>query len=150
MTYDFSTIEKREAFIKALQERSSDKWSEPLPNLKWISAEEFASSEFFMYSTPYTFMVNLGGPNKKDNLKQLPLEIPKEQHTWALYPRVFMGDDMKGFVILSSRYMKPARIWFGKFAFCNHDHTDGKNLGRCYNQYTCKDCGYSWAVDSSD
>jgi hypothetical protein len=25
-----------------------------------------------------------------------------------------------------------------------------KNIGRCYNSYTCNDCGCSWRVDSSD
>jgi len=33
---------------------------------------------------------------------------------------------------------------------CKHKNVTSKNLGRCYNEYTCKDCGYTWQVDSSD
>lgn len=33
---------------------------------------------------------------------------------------------------------------------CKHKNINSKNLGRCYNEYTCKDCGYAWRVDSSD
>lgn len=32
---------------------------------------------------------------------------------------------------------------------CVHEYTS-QNLGRCYNRYTCKHCGYSYEIDSSD
>ena len=32
---------------------------------------------------------------------------------------------------------------------CTHEYTT-RNLGRCYNQYTCKHCGYSYSIDSGD
>ena len=32
---------------------------------------------------------------------------------------------------------------------CEHSMR-GKNLGRCYNEYTCQKCGYYYRVDSSD
>ena len=32
---------------------------------------------------------------------------------------------------------------------CAHEYVT-KNLGRCYNNYTCKHCGYSYDIDSSD
>lgn len=32
---------------------------------------------------------------------------------------------------------------------CKHEYT-GKNLGRCYNGYTCKHCGDYYTIDSSD
>lgn len=25
-----------------------------------------------------------------------------------------------------------------------------RNIGRCYNEYTCNECGCTWSVDSSD
>jgi hypothetical protein len=44
------------------------------------------------------------------------------------------------------------RGWFFKaYRFgCEHKKTLTKNLGRCYNEYTCKECGYVWTIDSSD
>lgn len=35
------------------------------------------------------------------------------------------------------------------FADCKHSY-HAKNLGRCYNAYTCTKCGDSYTVDSSD
>lgn len=32
---------------------------------------------------------------------------------------------------------------------CRHEY-EGKNLGRCYNGYTCKHCGDHYTIDSSD
>lgn len=32
---------------------------------------------------------------------------------------------------------------------CEHEYAQ-ETLGRCYNKYTCKKCGYSYEVDSSD
>ena len=33
---------------------------------------------------------------------------------------------------------------------CQHKNLDVVNLGRCYNGYTCRDCGYYYTIDSSD
>lgn len=38
---------------------------------------------------------------------------------------------------------------FFKFADCEHRYNQ-KNLGRCYNEYTCVKCGDSYTVDSTD
>jgi hypothetical protein len=36
-------------------------------------------------------------------------------------------------------------------AKCSHRNSvHVKNLGRCYNQYQCKDCGATYNIDSSD
>lgn len=40
------------------------------------------------------------------------------------------------------------RAW--QFHFCEHKDVKTRNLGRCYNEYTCQDCNYNWTVDSSD
>ena len=40
------------------------------------------------------------------------------------------------------------RVW--KWWFCQHLRQTHKHLGRCYHEYTCDDCGYSYTVDSSD
>lgn len=36
------------------------------------------------------------------------------------------------------------------FHFCPHPSWRSVNLGRCYNRYTCNECGYSYEIDSSD
>ena len=40
----------------------------------------------------------------------------------------------------------PLFYWIG----CDHDDASCRNLSRCYNEYTCKLCGYKWRIDSSD
>lgn len=35
-------------------------------------------------------------------------------------------------------------------ARCDHKFQLTKNLGRCYNEYTCTECGQKKSVDSSD
>lgn len=42
------------------------------------------------------------------------------------------------------------KLFFGHFAFCTHRNSEYKRLGNCWHQYTCRDCGYRWEVDSSD
>ena len=32
---------------------------------------------------------------------------------------------------------------------CEHEYT-GRTKGRCWTEYTCKHCGYSYDIDSSD
>ena len=36
-----------------------------------------------------------------------------------------------------------------KFTYCKHQY-EVKNLGRCYNRYTCRLCNNSFEVDSGD
>lgn len=41
--------------------------------------------------------------------------------------------------------------WLSKADFkCEHKWGPAKNLGRCYNEYTCEKCGIKNCVDSSD
>lgn len=42
----------------------------------------------------------------------------------------------------------PRDLWF--FYECKHENTNRENLGRCWNRYTCKDCGHAVEIDSSD
>ena len=42
------------------------------------------------------------------------------------------------------------RVRFFLFAECEHQMVHTKNLGRCYNEYTCSKCGYVENIDSSD
>ncbi len=36
-----------------------------------------------------------------------------------------------------------------KWTLCKHEFTS-RNIGRCLNEYTCKHCGKSYQIDSSD
>lgn len=38
---------------------------------------------------------------------------------------------------------------FFMWKICAHEY-EGTNLGRCYNSYTCKVCGHTYSIDSSD
>ena len=157
--YDFSTQDKIAAFTKSIQD--TRRWNDPLPNLAWITESEFAKSQFFIYTGGTQFTRSFGSANKD----QLPPEWNDKGGT--SYARCFLMEKMNGFVMLaqSSHVQRDApatchpsgfaptwfgRIWYGSFAFCLHEHVESRNLGLCYNAYTCKDCGLSWSVDSSD
>lgn len=157
--FDFSTNDKIRAFQKTLED--SNRWREPLPNLKWITESEFARSKFFMYTGGTAFTRSFGPANKD----QLPPEWNDNGGT--SYAKCFLMEKMNGFVMLaqSSHVQRDApvtwnrsgvaptwfgRIWYGAFAFCLHEHVDSRSLGRCYTGYNCKDCGLSWSIDSSD
>ena len=65
----------------------------------------------------------------------------------ASYGEAFIWAD--GLVLMSlASYYGSARTFVSAWV-CAHE-MEGKNLGRCYNGYTCKKCGYHYTVDSSD
>ena len=144
---DFSTREKIVEFLKTIDD--TNRWYEPLPNLEWIGESEFARSHFFMFTGGKLFTRAFGGPNKRDNFAQLPKDYAHP--TWTSYAKCVVDSHLKGIVLLSEyHHTKDAgKVWFGSFAFCKHEHPTQRNLGRCWNRYTCGDCGFSWEVDSS-
>ena len=135
MTLDFSSPEKIAAFLKT-QEVSA--WSQPIPNLKWITEAEFAHSHFFMFQPTHILL-------RKVAKDQLPEDFVPHMSPYA---RLILTDAVSGFVLLSE-YAR-GRIHYGTFAFCEHRNQKATNLGRCYNRYDCLDCGHSWTIDSSD
>ena len=145
MKYDFSTADKRKAHIKSLTDCPSNDWSRTLPNLRWMTAEEFARSRFFMYAPGTFFYQTFGGPNYDDNHAQCPEGFNKD-HTH--YAKAFINGDMSGDIIMADYHTQ--KLAFGHFEFCPHTACTSRNLGRCYNEYPCSDCGYSYSVDSSD
>lgn len=42
----------------------------------------------------------------------------------------------------------PRNLWF--FYKCKHECMTRVKLGRCFNRYTCDECGHSYEIDSSD
>lgn len=77
--------------------------------------------------------------------------IPEHSRKW--YPeKHFMqcrncGGQYQGGVTETSRGMVNFHTISG--LPCSHDYTL-KNIGRCYNQYTCKNCGDTHTIDSGD
>ena len=145
MKYDFSTTLKRKDFIKTLTNCPSNDWSRELPNLQWMTSEEFAGSGFFLYAPGTFFYQTFGGPNKSDNHAQCPEGFDSR---YTHYAKAFIDDDCQGYLIVADRSAK--KMAFASFAFCKHENCTGRNLGRCYNEYKCNDCGYTHTVDSSD
>lgn len=54
----------------------------------------------------------------------------------------------KGDAILLDYHERRARFFL--FAECEHEMKHTRNLGRCYNEYTCSKCGYVEQIDSGD
>lgn len=135
MTHDFSSPEKIAAFLKTQDQVST--WSQPIPNLKWITEAEFAHSSFFYFEPTKIFIRAVA----KD-------QLPEDFVDAAKHARLILTDAVSGFVILSE-YAR-GRIHYGTFAFCEHRNQKIVNLGRCYNRHDCLDCGHSWTIDSSD
>lgn len=159
MKYDFNTPDKVKEFLAKAD--STVEWRDPLPNLEWISENDFVRSHLFVYGAQKMFTRAFGGPNKDDNLGQFPPTYSgSTQHT--TYAKCFLMHDLKGFVLFPEYYHAPGRtgfvsfsesvgkLHFGRFAFCQHKSADYKRLGNCWHHYTCRDCGYKWEVDSSD
>ena len=80
---------------------------------------------------PYTYM----------RVRDLPDSNPREYD--VLYITWYNGT---GFAVAACTADKPRFYIIG----CEHLQETRKNLGRCYNQYTCVSCGYIRTVDSSD
>lgn len=57
-----------------------------------------------------------------------------------------------GFAVVYEYAYKNEKVRYFEWAQCNHaEHGwTSRNTGRCLNEYTCKGCGYSYEVDSSD
>jgi hypothetical protein len=84
------------------------------------------------------------------------------EHKYLLMERESHGRKVKRYVSCRLFYSRPDKSQgygigiygtsppiFFKFADCNHKY-HAKNLGNCYNSYTCLRCGDSYTVDSSD
>jgi hypothetical protein len=68
-----------------------------------------------------------------------------------LYPNgrgVFIVNHYDGKYSIDKPYPK-LKIHFFKFG-CSHIMQRTRNLGNCYNEFTCEVCGYTEKVDSSD
>lgn len=147
-------------FLDHCKKNDVNRWSEPLPNLRWVTESEFARSHFFMYSGYVQFGADFGGPNESDNHAQVPPGYSNPAH--KAHAQCWVDNGGKGFVMVSEYYhpidpKRPyphgesvGRVWFGLFAFCEHKNVTQRNLGRCWNEYTCRNCGHSWEIDSSD
>ena len=117
------------------------------PNLREIKAKEFAQSMFFIYSPEYV-------EYRQVDPKQVG---PREKYFLDL--RLFYMHDGTGFA-LAHDYWK-GRVRYFRFGKCMHEATEElspqearangvEHWGMCYHVYKCRNCGYTYAVDSSD
>lgn len=102
------------------------KYGELPPNFKEITDEEFSKSIFFTYSSVREDWQRVGDTTYK----------------------IFWFHNGRCFAISENwKDSKKLRYWEG--CLCEHEF-ERTNLGRCFNRYDCKKCGYSEEIDSSD
>lgn len=125
-------------------------YNDPLPNMKEITAEEFAQSSFFSYFPNFIGSRQIAANRLPEELKQksyLGVTFYVTQHDWS------------GFAMSRDYWGKKVRYF--SFAPCKHtyrgpipeDYTNNKGMprpGRCYSVSVCTKCGYILTVDSSD
>lgn len=151
--YDFSTRDKRVAFMKELAVNTQT-WKDPLPNFEWITHTEFCRHGFFMY-TDWEMFTRSWGPKSGT-----PFPTGWKQNPQVtIYGRCFIIGSMGGYAFLPSTMYKrvepdvnpygwKGKLYIGKFRFCVHDMTR-TNIGKCLNKYLCSKCGYEETLDSS-
>jgi hypothetical protein len=112
------------------------------PNLRMITAEEFAQSHFFTY-TPQLV-------ESRYILNKVPKAVKKargKEDAFTLH--MFWMHDGTGYGFEQDYWGK--KVIYYTFAVCEHDFVEIGNDGkRCYHVYECKKCGYQEAHDSSD
>jgi len=103
------------------------------PEFKEISEKEFAQSMFFSYSP------------MKVEFRQARLIKDSEMHLQSM--RIYWFYNYTYIVIWNDYWA--GKVHFAKGQLCEHAF-ECKNLGRCLNKYTCKKCGFTEEIDSSD
>lgn len=108
------------------------------PNWEEITEEEFARSNFFVYSPIY-----------EENRQMYPHDKKGSKDIFTYTPaRLYFMSDGTGYGIRND--FSKQKMHYYKFAFCLHEF--GSDLGRFRGQhiFVCKKCGYRWEYDSSD
>lgn len=119
------------------------------PNLREITAKEFAQSGFFTWTI-------IGIEYRQITSEQFNKgNIFKPVNTIVPCHLFFLNSAYdSGFIILNDYWGKTIRYF--KFAECVHDYKEitaaeaGKRAFNCYHYYRCTICGQQNEVDSSD
>jgi len=110
------------------------RYNDPPPNFKEITEGEFSRSYFMTYSPEFVEWRQIRDDSKKTFTHQTSIHL-------------FYYYDGTGLGIVCEFWNNKVRYF--KFALCEHEYTE-ENIRMCLHKYTCKKCGYSKTVDSSD
>lgn len=108
------------------------------PNFKEITASEFASSKFFIYSPAFWEYRQINGHNAPEDAKKFAGDL-----------KLAYFYDGTG-VAFASHYTGGYAPRYFSFAVCEHKTKTERNVGVCLTEYTCSACGYVETIDSSD
>jgi len=118
-------------------------YNDPPPNFQPCDPDEFHhwfSSYGFFANREFRQFVVPGGPNK-----------------WVESVYLYYGKGDAGYATFYTYEYSPESkagykytVHYYKFYICDHEVKHTRNLGRCYNEYQCTKCGWTYAVDSSD
>lgn len=105
-------------------------YHEPYPGWREVTESGFVRGGFFTFRIKAMQTKTITLPNSKG----------------PLTARAFLFGDGTGYALVQD-------YWGGKLRYftfgCDHDMTI-TNIGRCLNRHTCKICGYTTDIDSSD
>lgn len=129
-------------------EKKWGKYNDPLPNMKEITAEEFAQSGFFTWSITGMEFRQIDPKQFKEGSLLSPV-------TAFMHCKIFFTNSSheSGFAMTGDYWTKKVRYF--KFADCFHDWKEisakdaGKPVFNCYHYCRCSKCGASWEYDSS-
>ncbi len=124
------------------------RYNDPLPNMKEITAEEFAQSGFFTWSITGVEFRQIDPTRFAEG----NLLIPTKSY---ISVKIFYcnGPGESGFAMSADYWEK--RVRYFKFAKCYHEWEEipGSSIGGpAFNHYhycKCKKCGANWEYDSS-
>lgn len=121
--------------------------SEYVQSLKEVSVAEFMCRSAGLWITPHMqspamlFRGNIFTPKVISYHKRSGLMTLYADGSCYLITKEFDGQR------LDTHFGWYPRFFL--FKLCDHDE-EQTNISNCYNRYTCKKCGYSYTIDSSD
>lgn len=127
-------------------------YNEPLVNLQQITEEEFVKGRGVdiianaQFRETRQFIVNTKEVMLHDTYHENQL-VRSETDLGSLTFEVFHKNSYRGIALVTDYWA--GKVYYFKFG-CSHPNDKQTNIGRCYNQYDCPDCGRSKKIDSGD
>lgn len=121
----------------------------PLPNMREVDQQGLYASNFCLYK-PFAE----GYGYVSGNFRILGRDTNMCQGHWYVWSDgtglfIYRGWGKLGGAMIGGVSQSSCEIRFFMFG-CNHEWQQTRNLGNCYNEYTCKHCGAVQNIDSSD
>jgi hypothetical protein len=115
------------------------------PNFKEITEADFAKSIFFIHSPDFWEYRHITSPK---DIKKFKWGAKGKELSTHFTLRLAYFYDGTGFAIAHDYWA--GRVRYFSFAVCEHKEKTCRNVGNCLNTYTCKACGFTETIDSSD